>query len=241
MNICMDIGNTRTKVGVFHQGNLVEDALISDDPVRDVAMLARRYPLEHALVSAVSAAASDVLQALKDAGLHALELTDQTPLPFKNAYQTPHTLGKDRLAAVAGAHALLAGRNALVIDAGTCIKYDLMDAEGVYQGGNIAPGLQMRLRAMHEQTARLPLVPLELPEAFYGQSTQTALQNGGIRGTMLEIQGFIQLFSGKWPHMVAVLTGGDASFLLPHLDVPGVLHEPALILKGLHHILTHNL
>ncbi len=239
--MCMDIGNTRTKVGVFNRGSLVGDVLILDNPVRDVSALALRYPLEHALVSAVSDTASEVLQALHSAGVHALELTAQTPLPFSNAYHTPQTLGKDRLAAVAGAHALFRGRNALVVDAGTCIKYDLLDAEGVYHGGNIAPGLYMRLRAMHEQTALLPMVPFALPETIFGQSTQTALQNGGLRGAILEIQGFMQLFSAKWPHLIAVLTGGDAAFLQPHLNFPEMIHEPALLLKGLHHILMHNL
>jgi type III pantothenate kinase len=241
MDICMDIGNTRTKVGVFNRGSLVGDVLVLDNPVRDVSALALRYPLKYALVSAVSDAGSAVLQALRSAGVHALELTAQTPLPFSNAYHTPQTLGKDRLAAVAGAHALFPGRNALVVDAGTCIKYDLLDAEGVYHGGNIAPGLHMRLRAMHEQTARLPMVPFALPEAIFGQCTQTALQNGGLRGAILEVQGFIQLFSAKWPQLVGVLTGGDAPFLQPHLGFPGLVHEPALLLKGLHHILTHNL
>lgn len=171
-------------------------------------------------------------------GWFALELTPDTPLPFRNAYQTPQTLGKDRLAAIAGAHALYPGQNALAIDAGTCIKYDLIDAAGVYHGGNIAPGLHMRLRAMHEQTARLPLVDLKMPELFFGTSTQTALQNGALRGAVLEIQGFIQLFARHRASLQVTLTGGDAEFLIPFL--PGPTIEPSLVLIGLNHILNHN-
>lgn len=171
------------------------------------------------------------------------ELNADTPLPFINTYTTPQTLGKDRLAAVAGAWALFPGAHSLVIDCGTCIKYDLMSAEGRYLGGNIAPGVSMRTQAMHHFTARLPIVPLEWPQNPIGNSTQTALQNGAFLGAAAEITGMTQTLSAaaEWMHFQTILTGGDADFLLPHLPIQPIHIQPHLVLYGLKAILKHQI
>ena len=172
---------------------------------------------------------------------HVFELSAQTSLPFKNRYSTPETLGKDRLAAVAGAKALFPGENCLVIDCGTCIKYDLITSTGEYLGGNIAPGAKMRIQAMHHFTARLPEVAMQLPTDYCGHSTETALQNGALRGASLEIEGFVQLFSTQYQPLRVVLTGGDAAFFQPVLDVPNLVTEADLTLYGLNNILIFNI
>jgi type III pantothenate kinase len=144
------------------------------------------------------------------------------------------------MAAVAGAQALFPGRNCLVIDCGTCIKYDLLTGGDTYAGGNIAPGAAMRIRAMATFTARLPEVPFEMPETVVGFSTKTALQNGALRGAALEIMGFVQAFAEGAESLQVVLTGGDAAFFAPHLPIPDILIEPNLLLHGLNHILQYN-
>lgn len=169
-----------------------------------------------------------------------LELNHQTPLPFQNKYGTPLTLGKDRLAAIAGAQSLYPGKSCLVLDCGTCIKYDLLTSESSFIGGNIAPGLIMRSKAMHHFTAQLPEVPLHLPENYIGASTQTALQNGAFRGAVHEINGFIRQFASDYQPIHVILTGGDASFLFPHLEADNKHMEPHLTIHGLNHILTYN-
>jgi type III pantothenate kinase len=171
---------------------------------------------------------------------HMLELTHLTPLPFENQYETPETLGKDRLAAVAGAHFLFPQKNCLVVDCGTCIKYDMLTAEGAYRGGNIAPGAQMRIAAMHHFTARLPEVEMKMPADFTGRSTKTALQNGALRGAALEIEGFVNLFEKKYDSLNVILTGGDAAFFQAYLDIKNLIPEPELTLFGLNHILNFN-
>jgi type III pantothenate kinase len=174
------------------------------------------------------------------ADFQTMELTNTTALPFENRYTTPHTLGKDRLAAVAGAHALFPGENCLVIDCGTCIKYDLLAADGIYHGGNIAPGAHMRIQAMHHFTARLPEVVMEMPEQVVGNSTETALQNGALRGASLEMEGFIRLFEQQYSPLRVVLTGGDANFFKPFLTFSIDSIVPELTLHGLNNILIYN-
>ncbi len=240
MNLCLDIGNTRVKVGVFDGARMLHHTHWSAWTQEGIQALHQRYALRRAIVSCVASPDPALMPCLIDIGLNVIELTSQTQLPFTNNYATPETLGKDRLAAVAGAHALYPKRNVLVIDAGTCIKYDCLDADAVFHGGNIAPGLHMRIRAMHEQTARLPLVPLVMPESFVGSSTETALQNGALLGAVLEIRGFITLFSRQWPGLLVLLTGGDAAFLSTRLSQPDLAMEPNLLLIGLNHLLNHN-
>ena len=142
--------------------------------------------------------------------------------------------------AVAGAQALFPGENCLVIDCGTCIKYEMLTSEGIYTGGNIAPGATMRIKAMHHFTARLPEAPMEMPDDFIGHSTETALQNGALRGAVLEMEGFIRLFEQKHAPLRVVLTGGDADFFQPFLHLPNDSTVPDLTLHGLNNILIFN-
>ena len=239
MNLALDIGNTRTKIGLFRGNKLVEQAIWVDWTLGDLPAFGNRAGVDRVIVSSVAEPGEELRELLSD-HFHVLELTHLTPLPFENLYKTPQTLGKDRLAAVAGAQALFPGENCLVVDCGTCIKYDLLTADAVYHGGNIAPGAQMRIRAMHHFTARLPEVDMQMPENIAGFSTETALQNGALRGAVLEIQGFVQLFENKYGPLKIILTGGDAVFFQHWLNLNALIFVPELTLLGLNHILEHN-
>ena len=138
-----------------------------------------------------------------------LRFSHDTPVPITNRYRTPETLGSDRLAAVIGASSLKPGKDLLIIDAGTCITYEVIDARGNYWGGNIAPGMQMRLRALHEYTARLPLVEAEGVVPGMGYDTETAIRSGVLRGMKYEIEGYIKSMRSKFPHLQVFLTGGN--------------------------------
>jgi type III pantothenate kinase len=233
----MDIGNTRTKLGIFHGKNLIEQQVWKDWSLKELLDLCDAQAVSKIMVSSV---ASTEMQWLEQISVRydVVELTHETALPFKNAYKTPHTLGKDRLAAIAGAHALYGGSDCLVVDCGTCIKYDLLEADGTYRGGNIAPGADMRQKAMHHFTARLPQVPMAMPENPVGDSTETALQNGAFLGAALEIEGFIRLFEEKTTELHVILTGGDAIFFEPYIRVSKRTSEANLTLIGLNHILS---
>lgn len=239
MNLVLDIGNTRNKLGLFHGKNLLEKTIWTDWTTDELIVFGNLKGVQRIMLSSVAKPAHELRNALEQ-HFTVTELTHDTPLPFVNAYATPKTLGKDRLAAVAGAHALYGSKNCLVVDCGTCIKYDLMLATGEYIGGNIAPGARMRIQAMHHFTARLPEVAQEMPLNVWGHDTETALQNGALRGAVLEIEGFYRLFSMRFAPLHLILTGGDASFFQAHLTVHPLILEPDLTLIGLNHILEHH-
>lgn len=240
MNLTLDIGNTRTKLGLFEGKRLVEQAIWTSWTLEELALYGNQAGVDRVITASVAMPDPETQVRLAQIFPVVLELTHETPMPFRNTYRTPETLGRDRLAAVAGAQALFPGRNCLVVDCGTCIKYDLLTGGDTYTGGNIAPGAAMRLLAMHKFTARLPQVPVDMPDEIVGYSTETALQNGALRGAALEIMGFVQAFGERAKPLQVILTGGDADFFAPHLPIPDLFLEPQLTLYGLNHILAYN-
>ena len=239
MRLVIDIGNTRTKAGLFDDGELQAHATWVGLPTTHVLTWAYNHPVTAALFSSTGETAEALEAALRQRSpTWRLEPTLQ--LPFENRYATPHTLGRDRIAGVAGAAAKFPGQNCLVIDAGTCITFDVLTAEGVYPGGNISPGVRMRLRAMHAQTARLPLVePDGADTGLLGVSTETALRKGGQLGAILEIEAFMGRCAAIYPDLHVLLTGGDAPLLAPYLKSK-IFALPNLVLYGLHEILRLN-
>ena len=239
MNLTIDIGNTRTKIAVFQGDELLHQAVWDELTVDALKELAYNQKVEKIILSSVSKQSEEVMAFLK--GHFAfLELMTDTPLPIRIRYKTPTTLGKDRVAAAVGAFHLFSGENCLVIDAGTCITLDLVSAEGEFLGGNISPGIEMRLKAMHHFTARLPLVARmgELPDEL-GDSTENAIRNGGELGALLEVEGFIHRCEKKYRPLRVVLTGGDADFFVKHAKTKIFAHQN-LVLIGLNQILQHN-
>ncbi|CAH0998666.1 Type III pantothenate kinase [Neolewinella maritima] len=176
------------------------------------------------------------LEKWKAAGIGVFALDRSQPLPFASDYTTPDTLGQDRIAALAGTLGHMHTAR-LVVDAGSCVTLDLMDRHDRYLGGNISPGVTMRLTAMHERTARLPLVQGGGIAGAVGRSTEQALRHGGQLGVVYEIEGLYRRLLDAHPDLQLVLTGGDAPLLLSAFSLP-VLHRPHLVLSGLHQILS---
>ncbi len=239
MNLCIDIGNSRTKIGAFQGTELLEKVTVPALSEADILAMSEKYRPEAAIWSNVADSA-DLQSCFSHVSFPVLELKYNTPLPFTNQYSTPETLGRDRLAAVAGARALYPGTNCLVIDLGTCIKYEVLNKNGVYLGGNIAPGAGMRLRAMNHFTARLPEVEMIMPVSPIGHSTETALQNGALLGALLEMKGYIELMQATFKGIKVILSGGDAEFFASHPALGKTALQPDLILYGLNSILRHN-
>jgi type III pantothenate kinase len=168
-----------------------------------------------------------------------LMLDHATSLPITNQYATPSTLGMDRLAGVCGATQLFPDENTLVIDAGTCVKFDFVDKHKNYLGGAISPGLSMRFRAVHAFTSRLPmLVPANDPELI-GNSTETSIQSGVINGMVEEIDGIIVRYQKKYPDLKVILSGGDGAFFENKLKA-SIFASPNVVLIGLNSILIYN-
>ena len=240
--LALDIGNTAVKAGCFDGSTLCETA--AGFTAEQVVELVRRWEPQHVVVSSVTQEAVLAHEDLRKLvpGEILLFSPATTPVPLRNAYGTPHTLGADRLAAAVGAAALRPGQDTMIVDAGTALKCDLVTADGTYHGGSISPGLAMRLRALHEFTGRLPLVPLPAPDAtvsLTGDSTTGSLLSGVVNGTVAEIMGFLAQYQQRYPGIGVVLTGGDAAFLAARLPAR-IFVVPELVLLGLNRILAYH-
>lgn len=246
--LALDLGNTAVKYGVFEPQGLRESGVLAQPA--HLGELWQQHRPAHAILSSVAAEADTQpwLAALAAAnGLRQILpfRPGFTPVPLRNAYTTPHTLGADRLAGAVGAASLRPGQDTLLIDAGTALKLDLVTADGTYHGGSIAPGLRMRLQALHTFTGRLPL--LELPAAgeavqLIGDSTASCLLSGVLRGAAAEVRGLVADYQLLYPDLGLVLTGGDAPHLAPALaPLAGrIFAVPELVLLGLDKILRYN-
>ena len=168
-----------------------------------------------------------------------LRMSAKLRMPFSIAYRTPDTLGPDRLAAVAEACMQQPGRDLLVIDSGTAITYDLVTADGLYVGGDISPGIGMRLKALHHYTGKLPLVDKEGDRVSVGDTTETAIREGVLQGVDYEIDGYIRAYALKYPELLVFLTGGNA-FLLDNRLKNRTFADNLLVVKGLNRILKLN-
>ena len=238
MILTVDIGNTRTKAAVFEpNGQLVVAFTLQGNEIDELQKLVSTYSIEHAISSATGTRAWKISE-LNIPG-KSIELSHETPLPISIVYTTPQTLGRDRIAAACGAHSLFPKKNCLVVDAGTCITMDMILKSGVYIGGNIAPGLSMRLKAMHEYTSKLPLADMEWPEIPFGDSTIHALQNGACLGALMEVEGILSKAKDAFGEVFIVMSGGDSPFLAERLERE-IFLEPELVAKGLFKILAFN-
>ncbi len=240
LNLIIDIGNTTcAKVALFNNNDIVEVLTESNYSLDCLADLCARYPIEQGIVATVIDLNEQVLTELAALPFPLLWLNHQTPLPVVNLYETPETLGYDRMAAVVGANEQFPDKDILVIDAGTCITYEFIDSKGQYHGGNISPGMQMRFKALHQFTGRLPLIDSNGRKLPMGRDTETAMRAGVLKGIEYEISGYIESMKHKYPELLVFLTGGDEfSF---DTNVKSVIFaDRFLVLKGLNRILNYN-
>ena len=239
MNLIIDIGNTTAKVALFDGSEMVEVLTSSNQSLDSIEALCANYPVERGIVATVINLNERVLADLAALPFPLLWLNHETPLPVVNLYETPETLGYDRIAAVVGANEIFPHSDLLVIDAGTCITYEFIDSKGQYHGGNISPGMQMRFKALHQFTGRLPLIDANGRKLPMGRDTETAIRGGVLRGMEYEISGYIESMKHKYPELLVFLTGGDEfSF---ETNVKSVIFaDRFLVLKGLNRILNYN-
>ena len=239
MNLIIDIGNTTAKVALFDGNEMVEVVTDSNQSLDCLKALCSKYPVEQGIVATVIDLSERILADLAALPFPLLWLNHQTPLPVANLYETPDTLGYDRMAAVVGANERFPHNDILVIDAGTCITYEFIDSKGQYHGGNISPGMQMRFKALHQFTGRLPLVQREGRELPMGKDTETAIRAGVKKGIEYEIAGYITAMKHKYPELLVFLTGGD-DFSFDSSVKSVIFADRFLVLKGLNRILNYN-
>lgn len=236
-HLVIDAGNTRIKFAHFI-GDALHDSF-TWDPFSEVGLnqlLAAKH-FDKVILSDVSGTALMKLQTFFKQEI--LVLGAHLKLPFANLYSTPNTLGADRIALVAGAMANYPNTNCLIIDAGTCVTYDLLRADAAFLGGNITPGLQMRLKAMHSFTGKLPLPEFSFPDEVLGTQTSECLVSGAYYGLIGEIEWLVQTYAQEFPALKTILTGGDAQLLAKRLKT-NIFAEPQLLLYGLNKIASIN-
>jgi len=239
VKLIIDIGNTVGKMVAFRGEEPVDEIRSECGELTGLDAFAAKYNFRRGIVGTVRDLTASEQEALSRLPFPLLRFSADVPVPVTNRYRTPATLGSDRLAAVIGASSLRPGKDLLIIDAGTCITYEVIDARGNYWGGNIAPGMQMRLRALHEFTARLPLVEPEGEVPGMGYDTETAIRSGVLRGMKYEIEGYIKSMRAKFPHLEVFLTGGNRINFDPGIKNL-IFTDRYIVPRGLNKILDYN-
>lgn len=237
MNLTVDIGNTRVKVGVFSQGELVHLSVVEE--LGEIEQILSQWEIDKVMVSTVR---KDVRHFFENISTSkpVQFLDHHTKVPIVNLYHTPETLGMDRLAVAVGASTLYPNLPSLVIDAGTSITYDFIDQQANYHGGGISPGIDLRFRSLNDHTSKLPLINGNWEEVpLIGNTTESSIRSGVLNGVTSEIEGIIRRYGDKFPNLKVLLCGGDATFFESTIKAP-IFVVPHLVLIGLNRILLHH-
>lgn len=238
MQLVLDFGNTTRKAALFSEKEMVAHTILPNGTFGEISAFIGDHPVSEIMIASVVGIPSSLEYDL-ETFYKLTELNKNTRLPFKNAYASPDTLGYDRIAAAAGVWQLFPGSPVLAVVAGTCITYNIIDGEGNFRGGAIAPGLHMRLKAMHEFTEKLPLVSLEGEHPLTGNTTETSIRSGVYHAVIAETEGMISRYETEFPGLKTVIGGGDAGFLAKGLK-NGIFARPEIVLEGLNCILNYH-
>lgn len=238
MNLIFDVGNTSTKMAVydgFEKKTSLRTKVFSFEKLEEIFS---PYKIDRAIISTVRNLPEFIIDMATLGIPYVHVVSHHTKLPFNNNYETPETLGPDRIAAVAGAFHLYPGRNILVIDAGSAVTFDFLSGK-TYMGGNISPGLSMRFKALHTFTGKLPLGATLEKFDSPGKNTHDAVVAGVIKGLIFEINEYIRSFQESKIDSMVLFTGGDSGYLKERLAYK-VNYQPDLVLDGLNYILEYN-
>lgn len=231
----IDIGNTKIKTAIFSEKGAIDSIQYHDD-LKSTLEYLHQQKVESVICSSVAIESENEL---KTAEFQHHILNYQSNIPFKNHYHSPETLGSDRVAALAAAVHIFPNKNVLIFDIGTCMTIDFVDAHGNYNGGNISPGLNMRLQAMHHFTHRLPATNVDANKGLMGLNTQQAIANGALHGLQFEIEGYIQKFASLYTDLTIVLCGGYTEYFDKQHKFE-IFADQNFVLKGLYHLLLLN-
>lgn len=238
MNLVVDIGNSYTKLAICSPNEVLSVQRVEVLSRELIESVINDFSVERSIVSAVGRLDEDIFNTLSKK-IPVLYFSSTTPIPIKNCYATPSTLGADRLAAAVGANSLYPNANALSIDLGTAITYDFVNEKGEYLGGAISPGITTRLRALHHFTQKLPEVEFKNSYSLIGNNTHESILSGVMNGVVNEVDGYISLIRNDYGDIMVLLTGGDAFFFEKKLKNSIFVH-PNLVILGLNRILNYN-
>ena len=237
--LIIEQGNTSTKVAIYAEGNLKASFVYKTFDKSKLKPLFDVYSLDKGIYSTVADVDEDLIAYLKECLSCFIYFDNDVRLPITIKYKTPHTLGKDRIAAVVGAYYLQPNRNILIIDAGTCITYELLEASGSYLGGNISPGMTTRFKALNDYTKKLPLVNEREEVPCWGTCTEDAIRAGVVNGIVFEMDGYIDQAKELYSDVLVFLTGGHSFYFESRLK-NSIFADINLVLTGLNRILEYN-
>lgn len=235
--LVLDAGNTSVKVGIFKDGELSSVQRFESKQLDMIKIFADQFQNAQCVLSSVLS--EEDTNRIASFFKNSLIIRHNTPIPLKFAYKTPQTLGIDRICNAVAISQLSQKKSAVCVDIGTCIKFDLVDADGVYQGGSIAPGIHLRYKSLNDYTANLPLLSTTNTSSLVGQSTAESIQSGVLNGIQSEINDLIDRYSKEFGDLTFFMTGGDAQFF----DIPrknNIFVDENLTLKGLYQIYLFN-
>jgi type III pantothenate kinase len=235
--LAIDIGNTRLKIGVFKDGNLTKVLRIALDKVDFEFNRLSELDVEDVVISSVVSV--ELLDKIKEHWKSPIVVSSSTSIPFENNYATPETLGVDRICNAMYGYTFSETNTAVIIDLGTCLKFDIIDKTQGYLGGSISPGIHLRYKAMHHFTGNLPFLTNLDESNLIGKTTHESMQSGVMNGIKAEMEGFMERYSNKFEDLTFFVTGGD----LQHFDLAsknGIFADENLTLKGLYEIYKHN-
>ena len=237
--LAIDIGNTRQKAAVFTSNGdiitLINEPSLSLETTAD---LVSKYQIDSSILSNVGQQREDLSDHLSR-HTNFVQFSHATPLPIKIEYETPDTLGLDRIANAVAAHAQFPDSAALSIQAGTCLVMDFITADGRYWGGSISPGLEMRFKALAQFTHQLPFVKTQIPSDFIGKSTESSISSGVFNGFIDEINGTISRYEERFGDIKIILTGGNREEVFNSIKFT-IFATSNFVLQGLFKILIFN-
>jgi len=236
--LCLDFGNTRLKAAIFEEDQLIEISVLKDEGLVDLKALITKHRPQYSILSSVIVHNPAIVEMLVD-HTHLHYLSNTSKLSFTVPVGKPETMGADRLAIAAAATFLFPHQNNLAIGLGTCITYNFINQQSEFMGGSISPGMEMRFQAMHQFTAKLPLVKAHWNVPLIGYDTATNLASGVVLGMAKEMDGIIDLYKERYGNFNALLTGGDTHLFRPYLKNK-IFADPHLIFKGLYAINRSN-
>jgi type III pantothenate kinase len=237
MNLAIDVGNSQVKFGLF-QKNELREMFIEKEAIDGILS---ENKITHAIISK-SGEDDEIESKLKEKKIHTVVLSHELKLPIEILYKTPETLGADRIAGSVGANFKFPDKHVLKIDFGTCITYDIVNNKNQYVGGSISPGMMMRFKAMHNYTAKLPLIdPMQFTTfELTGTDTNTAIVSGVMNGIKEEVRGIIKEYEKRFGSLKVVATGGDSGIFVTLVNCE-IFARPYLVLEGMNRILNYNL
>jgi type III pantothenate kinase len=238
MDLVIDIGNTRIKYAGFIKGQIQTKGYCAEPELENL-LKTLSGKVNSIMLSAVKPISEALLFEIKNSSSNSFVLSSEMEMPFNNLYESPKTVGVDRLALAAGAVFKFPNEPVLIVDVGTCMTFDFIDANAAYHGGAISPGLQMRLKALNAYTEMLPLVDLAPPKDLIGRNTKESILSGVVNGMLKELDGIIDAYKLRYPEMKIILTGGDLAFFDKKLK-NSIFADADTLLKGLYFILKQH-